>query len=224
MFHTDPSERALRSSHQLLRSFLCFHLYLEVIFNWSSCFHCRSLFSFLNLFNFTRPHVCTLMTALALTVFPVKTCHFQSAALYRLAAWPSGLFLSGRDFHAVCLLPPPCWARIMRQTTSSRCTHVPSDHSSDVSWTHRGRDPSLPGLTYSRFSPCITSFPRPRRCLAKTMRSSLLWPLSRDRLMRWGKQIGLLQHSFLVTPVERCRVSQGHETAPHEGWDWAWGY
>lgn len=37
-----------------------------------------------------------------------------------------------------------------------------------------------------------------------------------DGLMHKGKQIGLLQHIFLVTPVERYCVFAGTETAPYE--------
>lgn len=36
-----------------------------------------------------------------------------------------------------------------------------------------------------------------------------LCSFGRDGLMHRGKQIGLLQHIFLVTPVERCCVSPG---------------
>lgn len=146
-----------------LRSFLCFHLYLEVIFNWSFCFHCWAVFSFLFLKsvqfhtppclhlsdsfhvncifceNVSFPVCCTVPTG---SLAPVTSSSLVVTFMPSvLRCYPAGLVPWGA--------PPP--KDVLMHPRITR-------HTSEASRIHRGRDPSFPGLTYPHFSPCITSF------------------------------------------------------------------
>lgn len=82
-------------------------------------------------------------------------------------------------------------------------------NSSGLSLIHRGHDLSPPALAYRPF--CFASLPFEATAVS-AWDNAIMAPscsFGCDRLMHRGKQIGLLQHIFLVTPVEPLCASLG---------------
>lgn len=147
--------------------------------------------------------------------------HFKSAVLRRLASWPRDPILSILDFDAIsCALP--CWAVSCFIPPQIDVLLYPQiiPYSSGVCLMHWGHDLS-PVPAYPPF--CFASLPFEATAMSAWDNAIIapLCSLGCDGLMHKGKQIGLLQHIFLVTPVERFH---GDRLGAVWGRDWAWGY
>lgn len=226
MFQADLIERAFKSFYLLPRAFFCFHLYLEVISNWTSRF-CLKAFVYVFVFwksanslkCLSEFHASGVLAVFTLTFF---FSHLKSDVLRRLASWPRDPILSILDFDAIGYALP-CWAVSCFIPPQIDVLLYPQiiPYSSGVCLMHWGRDLSPPVPAYPPF--CFASLPFEATAMSAWDNAIIapLCSLGCDGLMHKGKQIGLLQHIFLVTPVERFH---GDRLGAVWGWDWAWGY